>query len=455
MREYQEASRGAVVKRLNKGRWQAVIRYRDVTTRADGTTTVGPWKQVSKLTGVKCYPDKDGKANNRGKKAAIAAMLKWRDELEAQEPARSRAEDLEAAGELTGRSTVSEHVAHYIETQEAVGAIEPSTANTYRQMADLIDHGANPRTGPATPGLGSLPVEDLTPQKVEAWANGLARRYKASNVNRAMRLLKAVLTRLEDQEVIRRSPARKVRGPKAGGDEPNTIAPEDMARLMADLMEPRKREAPETVAGILLAARTGMRLGEVCGLQWGEVDLEAGVLRVTRAIGAGSDGRTYVKDAKTAKSRREISLEPALALTLAQWRDAYAAKCAEAGERLRPGLYVCGEVDGTYMSPHRLRDAFNRRVRRLGIVGTQGRPPTFHDLRHTWATTAIKAGADVKTVSSLMGHSNAAMTLNVYASADAEAKRRAVERVAEAMGPIAGQILPEASGRPETGDGVD
>ena len=55
----------------------------------------------------------------------------------------------------------------------------------------------------------------------------------------------------------------------------------------------------------------------------------------------------------------------------------------------------------------------------------------FHDLRHTFATAAITSGADVKSVSSILGHANAAMTLNIYASADAEAKRRAMERASK------------------------
>lgn len=61
----------------------------------------------------------------------------------------------------------------------------------------------------------------------------------------------------------------------------------------------------------------------------------------------------------------------------------------------------------------------------LGLKGSEGRRVTFHDLRHTWATVAVASGADIKTVASNLGHANAAMTLNIYASADPDAKRRA------------------------------
>lgn len=66
-------------------------------------------------------------------------------------------------------------------------------------------------------------------------------------------------------------------------------------------------------------------------------------------------------------------------------------------------------------------------------MGTQGKEPSFHDLRHTFATTAISEGVDVKSVASILGHTNAAMTLNIYASADPDAKRRAAKTVSEAL----------------------
>ena len=68
----------------------------------------------------------------------------------------------------------------------------------------------------------------------------------------------------------------------------------------------------------------------------------------------------------------------------------------------------------------------------FGLVGTQGRKITFHDLRHSFATRAVAAGADVKAVSSVLGHANAAMTLNVYADADPDSKRRATNLVQQA-----------------------
>ena len=68
-----------------------------------------------------------------------------------------------------------------------------------------------------------------------------------------------------------------------------------------------------------------------------------------------------------------------------------------------------------------------------GFQGVLGKAPTFHDLRHTYATVAIASGVDVKTVSSVLGHSSAAMTLDVYAVADPVAKRMSAEVMASSI----------------------
>ena len=84
------------------------------------------------------------------------------------------------------------------------------------------------------------------------------------------------------------------------------------------------------------------------------------------------------------------------------------------------------------MQPHYLSTRWRIAADALELIGTQGRRPTFHDLRHTFATAAIAHGVDIKTVSSFMGHANAAMTMNTYADADPDAKRRGAETVARA-----------------------
>ena len=92
--------------------------------------------------------------------------------------------------------------------------------------------------------------------------------------------------------------------------------------------------------------------------------------------------------------------------------------------------YVLGS-EKWYLPSH-LRKEFSALSRSLGLVGTVGTRVYLHDLRHTYATFLIARGVDVKTVSPLMGHADATVTLNVYASADPRTRQQAAEVVAMA-----------------------
>ena len=100
---------------------------------------------------------------------------------------------------------------------------------------------------------------------------------------------------------------------------------------------------------------------------------------------------------------------------LAQWR----AECKQ------EFAYVVCDSDGNYLNPDYVTHVFTSFARFNALEGAAGRRLTLHDLRHTAATVLIGHGADVKTVQSVLGHSSAAITLDMYASADSNAKRSA------------------------------
>lgn len=116
---------------------------------------------------------------------------------------------------------------------------------------------------------------------------------------------------------------------------------------------------------------------------------------------------------------------------LADWLKVQQEEFNEFRRTVGAGDYVLGDLDG-YLSPDTLSKGWSAIAKAVGVKGTEGRIPTFHDLRHTWATRYLAEGGDVKTASSVLGHANAAITLNTYASADPDAKRRSA-RLTEAV----------------------
>jgi integrase len=152
-----------------------------------------------------------------------------------------------------------------------------------------------------------------------------------------------------------------------------------------------------------------MRRGELCGLQWGDIDLDAATLRVERSVEETRAG-LRVKPPKSKRGRRNISLPPEAVAMLR----AHKVKLLEL--RLVLGLgnivadtLVFSTIEGQHLKPNSVSRNWRRTcaARKLPRV-------KFHALRHTHASTLIRAGVDVLTISRRLGHSTASMTLDVY-----------------------------------------
>ena len=432
-----EYSDGTYRKNPKTGKWQGLIRYRD----APGE----PWHAKTRIFDIPC---KD--SSNVGETRARTAFKEWRERFVAAHE--RELEEAERGARLEAR-TVAEYLEGYIESLETLGRQE-STIAGYMRMLEYVRHGAP--LGADSPedaqpvAIGQVPLEDLSREAIQTWVNDMAERLAPVTVKKALTVLRAALKNACRDERIDRNPAEFVSPPATRKAPQNPLDERQQQTLLSDLNSFTKRhpEDPSRLA-IKTALLTGMRQGEICALTWADVDLDAQTVTVRQSVGRRGDSfRTgnasyYIKEPKNGGSRRTIPLPPTLAADLRARRARMAEECMAAGVRLTPAMYVFGSIDGDFMNPHGLWVKWKRIAKRLGLTGLDGNPPKFHDLRHTFATTAIAHGMDVKTLSSILGHADAAMTLNIYASADPDAKRAAMER----MGALYRRM--EAEGTPE------
>lgn len=169
--------------------------------------------------------------------------------------------------------------------------------------------------------------------------------------------------------------------------------------------------------GIMIALCCGLRIGEVCALQWNNVDLQRRIITVANTVSRiynceEMHTEHYSSSPKTKSSNREIPISPVLLNALR------AVKRQQSG-----GDYVVG--DGSKAKePRSYRETFSRLLRRLNIP-----PIVFHGLRHTFATRCIESQCDYKTVSAILGHSNVATTLNLYVHPNIDQKKRCIDRL--------------------------
>jgi integrase len=391
--------------RKNRENWYGVLSYKTYET-VDGEE-VEKWNLTSH------------KLDATTKQDAKRELSEWWAEMERQAEA-------EADEDERRSRTVAEYVNDYIDRLADSEAIERTTVLDYRKTANKI-----------AAGFKGVRLQDLKPDMVQRWEARLLKKGQApSTVGKAHRLLKQAMKDAVNLDIIPKNPVDPVKPPKRKRPHPNALDLDGRTRLLTVL--DAMQDTPVTMAA-RIALYTGMREGEVCGLRWADVDLETdgsgrptgGTISVCRSIGDGEKG-TYLKQPKTGHTR-DVPIPAYLADALGRWRSVVRAEAMAGGATFPGEIYVIGDVDGNWYLPHTLGVMWHDLVRPLGIKGTEGRFPTFHDLRHTFATQAIAAGVDVKTVSSILGHANAAMTLNVYASADPDAKRRAAKVIDDSM----------------------
>ncbi len=160
-----------------------------------------------------------------------------------------------------------------------------------------------------------------------------------------------------------------------------------------------------------LLAMTGMRRGEGCGLRWEDVDLEAGRLSVRRALIPHGDG-VIVSEPKTAKGRRSIALDPGTIEALKAQAQRQLADQEEWGEAWVDSGYVFTKEEGAPFHPQSVSRGFERAVKSAHLPVIR-----LHDLRHTHATLALRAGIHPKVVSERLGHATIAITLDTYSHA--------------------------------------
>jgi integrase len=161
-------------------------------------------------------------------------------------------------------------------------------------------------------------------------------------------------------------------------------------------------------AAWLLLATTGMRRGEVAGLRWTDVDLDAGRVspRRPRVV---VNYEFVVSEPKTAMGRRSLALDPATVAALREHRTRQLEQRLAVGPRWQDSGLLFTWPDGRPIHPERFTRWFEQYARAAGVPKIR-----LHDVRHSYATAALAAGVPAKVVSERLGHANIAITMDTY-----------------------------------------
>jgi len=283
------------------------------------------------------------------------------------------------------------------------------------------------------PAMGHLKIEQIRPTHLmEFYANlqedgiredGKPGGLSAKTILQHHRIISSILNDAVEWQVIPSNPAARVKPPKvtkkqaACYDEGQTAA----------LLEALEHEESKYKVLINLALFTGLRRGEIMGLEWGHIDFKEGTITVEQASQYLPGQGTFTKTPKNETSARVISLPAFLMDMLRQHKREQAAARLKVGDLWQGSERLFTTWDGRPMHPDTVSSWFPKFLKRHSLP-----PLPFHGLRHTAATMMINAGVPAKVVSGHFGHANIGTTYDIYGHFLRSADKEAADRLEQA-----------------------
>ncbi|MFA5707516.1 tyrosine-type recombinase/integrase [Mycolicibacterium sp.] len=327
---------------------------------------------------------------------------------------------------------------------------------TLRQAADayLDTLPARPNTitayaavlRPAIARLGDRPVQDLRREEIEKLAAEIAVKavpsgdwrkpskmptvvsdtcgpWGPTSVRHMLSRLRAVYARLVEDGTVLRNTAALVKPPALGERDTTTMTVAQCQQLF-DYLESTEHRLEHLLH---LAVQTGLRRGELAGLKWSDIDLDAATMTVARQR-VHSEAGAVVTETKTDAGRRKLPIPATLLPVLKRARKRSAGEQQLVGNRWEgEGWVVCDELGRAYY-PTTLSYLWKDTLKEAGVPHVR-----LHDARHTAATLMHLNGVPIAVIAAVLGHTDASFTQRVYAHSQDDAMAQGMASYAQVL----------------------
>lgn len=278
------------------------------------------------------------------------------------------------------------------------------------------------------PALGNVQLRDLSPRLLQEYYNYKAETERLSPktiININLFLHKALSYAVTEGYIVS-NPAASINLSRGNKPQIEILTRDEQAKLIRASYQHRYG------VFIRLVLFTGLRLGELLGLRWEDLDIQANLLHIRRTLNRlnkvkkptiPGENRTeiVIQPPKSQNSIRSVPLLPAVMQDLLNWRNVQRSDQAIAGEQYQDSGMIVTNPFGGFIEPRTFKDQYNQILTLAGL-----RHFTFHALRHTFASRAMEQGMEAKTLSVLLGHASVSFTMDTYAHVLTDYKRESM-----------------------------
>lgn len=281
-------------------------------------------------------------------------------------------------------------------------AVKERTYRKYRRQAEKY----------ILPALGGYAMEELSAIRLQKFSAALAESGLAANsVNSILSVMKSSLKMAVALGIAERQFSDCIVRPRAREKKVVCFGKDEQRKIEQYIF---KKNSPK-LFGVILSLYTGLRIGELLALTWGDVDLRQGVITVSKSCHDSWESGRYKKVFDTPKTEYAERVIPIPRQLLGSMK--------ELKRKTGCPFVVTGKTEyGAQVRSY--QKTFENLLKRLGIAHKG-----FHALRHTFATRALEVGMDVKTLSEILGHRDPATTLRRYAHSLMEHKTEMMNKV--------------------------
>lgn len=273
--------------------------------------------------------------------------------------------------------------------------------------------------------IGDKQLSSLTTEDIQKFYNKIKKQGRVkpnrdgayeladSMVRGIHMMLHEALDTAVKERLIAKNPTNGTTIPKNNYAEKQILGDEQLTRFLEEI-----KGEEYWYDFFYLEVMTGLRRGEICGLKWSDIDFGANKLRVQRSVSSKKGGGVNIGETKTNTGTRNIIMPPSVIDAL----------------RKRKQTAITAWVFPAFLNPEQPihPEAAYRKLK--VILKHAGLPQIrFHDLRHTFATHAMKGGVDAKTLSRILGHTNASFTLDTYTHVTTDMQKKASAVVGNMM----------------------